>query len=138
MGRAGVREQEWKTTEAAAPEQETEAMERFVDAARDATERAYLFLRGDAAAAAELARALTPSAEQVYSTGHGAQAARLVERLVAELDLPEGVDPESFRRGVRAGFAAGCLTQWRVLEYLVGEEMPLWPVERSSVDRQVD
>lgn len=126
------------TQEAAPPTEEAAEMERYVAEAREATEAAYQLLRRGAPAASRMAAALPSRLEDLYRVGHGADASALVEQLLTALPPRAPTGGDAFAEGVRLGFAAGCLVQWRVLEYLIGEEMPLWPVQRYSTDRQVD
>ncbi|MBI3945905.1 MAG: hypothetical protein HY321_08295 [Armatimonadetes bacterium] len=118
--------------------EEAKEIERFVDEAREATDHAYALLRDGSAAACALADALPTSVGGLFEAGHGPQARALVQRLAEALRADEDTDSEGFARGLQLGFAAGCLVQWRILEYLVGEEMPLWPVQTFSAEQQVD
>ena len=126
------------TRELPPPTVEAAEIEGYVDEAREATRHAYRLLREGAPAAEALAQALPGSIERLYRVGHGAEAEAVAGSLLERLSPEESGDPQAFARGLRLGFAAGCLVQWRVLELLVGEEIPLWPVQRYSTDRQVD
>ncbi|HHX38903.1 MAG TPA: hypothetical protein GX715_02970 [Armatimonadetes bacterium] len=127
-----------ETRELPPPSEEAAEMERYVRETREATESAYQLLRRGAPAASRMAAALPSYLEALYHTGRGADAARFVDQLLETLRSGAAGREDAFAEGVRLGFAAGCLVQWRVLEYLAGEEMPLWPVQHYSSDRQVD
>jgi len=127
-----------ETRELPPPSEEAAVVERYVREAREATESAYQLLRRGAPAASGMAAALPSRLDALYRTGRGADASRFVDELLERLRPGTAGGDDAFAEGVRLGFAAGCLVQWRVLEYLAGEEMPLWPVQHYSSDCQVD